>query len=56
MNRRQWISITGFNLVALAAGVANSHWVVRTEPDDEHAIKGIFGNLIQHPGGKICSG
>ena len=52
MNRRQWISIIGFNLVALAAGVATSHWIFRSEPADDPAIKAFFANPWQTPTGK----
>ena len=52
MNRRQWMSIIGFNLVALAAGVATSQWIFRTEPADDPAIKTFFTNPWQTSDGK----
>jgi thiol-disulfide isomerase/thioredoxin len=52
MNRRQWISIIGFNLVALAAGVATSQWIFRTELADDPAIRAFFANPWQTPTGK----
>ena len=52
MNRRQWMSIIGFNLVALAAGVATSQWIFRSELADDPAIKVFFANPWQAPDGK----
>lgn len=49
MNRRQWMSIIGFNLVALAAGVATSQWIFRTEPADDPAIKAFLPTHGKHP-------
>ena len=52
MNRRQWISIIGFNLVALAAGVMTSQWIFKTELAEDPAIKAFFANSWQTPDGK----
>jgi len=46
------MSIIGFNLVALAAGVATSQWILRTEPVDDPAIKTFFTNPWQTSDGK----
>ena len=52
MNRRQWISIIGFNLLALAAGVMTSQWIFKAELADDPAIKAFFANTWQTPDGK----
>jgi len=46
------MSIIGFNLVALAAGVATSQWIFRTEPVDDPAMKTFFTNPWQTSNGK----
>jgi len=52
MNRRQWISIIGISLVALAAGVLTSQWIHRAGLADDPAIKAFFANPWQTPDGK----
>ena len=52
MNRRQWISIIGISLVALAAGVLTSQWIYRAGLADDPAIKAFFANPWQTPDGK----
>ena len=52
MNRRQWISIIGISLVALAAGVLTSQWIFRAGLADDPAIKAFFANSWQTPDGK----
>ena len=52
MNRRQWISIFGISLVALAAGVLTSQWIYRAGLADDPAIKAFFANPWQTPDGK----
>jgi thiol-disulfide isomerase/thioredoxin len=46
------MSIIGFNLVALAAGVVTSQWIFRTEPADDPAMKAFFTNPWQTSDGK----
>jgi len=52
MNRRQWISIIGISLLALAAGVLTSQWIYRAGLADDPAIKAFFANPWQTPDGK----
>lgn len=52
MNRRQWISIAGISLVALAAGVLTSQWIYKTGIANDPAIKAFFANPWKTPDGK----
>jgi thiol-disulfide isomerase/thioredoxin len=52
MNRRQWISIAGISLVALAAGVLTSQWIYTAGLANDPAIKAFFANPWQTPNGK----
>lgn len=55
MNRRQWMMIGGISVLALAAGIFSSHWILQTGLASDPSIKAFFANPWQTPDGKSAN-